>query len=527
MLSWKIAWRNVWRHKGKSLVVGTILFLGALLMTVGNSIINGAQEGMTQNMVNRFTGHLVLKAAAEKNDEVFGGGMTALKVLPDYPSTKKLLKRTAMVESFAPMTRGMASILNPDGNQGMMFIFGVNFDEYQRTFLNNVQSAEGQLLEGGVRGMVISETIRERMFDRQKFWVVPQGLTKEQTVLYRDPETYADFNVEKPKVLKKAKKQADKGQLKVVDELIILGFGPSSFGSDIRVPVKGIFKFKNLNQIWKEATLMDIESYREAFGHISAANSSVELTVGQQEILDTDSDDMDDMFGSEEIKEETSSKTSTFDLSVLKQEAETPQKPVDIDQGAYNFVTVKLKPGMDLLKARAQLQQAIDKEKLAVKVLTWKQAVGTLSQFASISQNALLIFVLFIFFVAIIVIMNTLSMAALERVTEIGMMRAIGAQKLFISKMFLTETFFLSFVFGGAGIIIGALISLFTAYLEIPVTDNRTLSLLFASDTFQPVITAQSLVTGVIQLGFVTIAAVLYPLYVARKITPMEAIARD
>ena len=25
MLIWKIAWRNLWRHKGKSLVVGTIL----------------------------------------------------------------------------------------------------------------------------------------------------------------------------------------------------------------------------------------------------------------------------------------------------------------------------------------------------------------------------------------------------------------------------------------------------------------------------------------------------------------------
>ncbi|MCP4753509.1 MAG: ABC transporter permease, partial [Proteobacteria bacterium] len=521
MLSWKIAWRNVWRHKGKSLVVGTILFLGALLMTVGNSIITGAREGMTENMVNRLTGHLVIKPTAQKEDEVFVGGMTALKVLPGYPQIKTILKENEIVDSFAPMTRGMASILNPDGKQGQIFIYGVNFDEYQRTFLNNVQASEGQLLDGGVRGMLITEQTRERIINRQKFWVVPQGLTKEDTVLYRDPQKYAYFDVQDPKVVTKAKKQADDGKLKTVDELIILGFGPSSFGNDIRVPVKGIFKFKNLNQIWKDVTFMDIESYRESFGHISAANSAVELTESQQEIMDADSDDMDNMFGSGDVVESAPTQTETYDLSALKHKAEIPREPVDIDQGAYNFVAVKIKPGIGLLKAQKQLQQTLDNAKVPAQVLTWKKAVGVVSQFASISQGALSVFVLFIFFVAIIVIMNTLSMAALERVSEIGMMRAVGAQKGFISKMFLTETFLLSFVFGGAGIVIGALISLFLAFLKIPVTDNEMLSLLFASDTFQPVITAPSLISGVVQLGIVTILAVLYPLYVARKITPM------
>ena len=40
-LSITIAWRNILRHKGKSLVIGVILFLGSLLMTVGNGIISG------------------------------------------------------------------------------------------------------------------------------------------------------------------------------------------------------------------------------------------------------------------------------------------------------------------------------------------------------------------------------------------------------------------------------------------------------------------------------------------------------
>ena len=43
----KIAWRNIWRHKGKSLVIGVILFIGAMLMSIGNGMISGMEKGMS------------------------------------------------------------------------------------------------------------------------------------------------------------------------------------------------------------------------------------------------------------------------------------------------------------------------------------------------------------------------------------------------------------------------------------------------------------------------------------------------
>ncbi|MBU2647667.1 ABC transporter permease [bacterium] len=508
-------------------MIGIILFLGAFLMTVGNSVINGAKQGMEENMIGRFTGHLVIKPGNQKENEVFTGGMTSLKILPDYPGIKKILKQQRIIESIAPMTRGTASVLNPDGNPGQIFVYGVNFSNYQETFLNNIKPSEGRLLDQNARGIIITEKIREKLYDRLDFWVVPQGLTKEETVLYRDATAHREFDVQDPKIVAEARKEADAGKLKTAAELIILGFGSNSFGNDIRVPVRGVFRFQNLNQIWKEAAFMDIESYREAFGHISVANQTVELTDRQKEVLNTKSEDMDDMFGSGSIVKGSSISTETVDLSVLKQKIEKTRTPVDIDQGAYNFVAIKLKHGVDLISAQKELQMVFDKAELPLKVLTWETAIGTISQFMSIGQNALFIFVLFIFFVAIIIIMNTLSMAAMERVTEIGMMRAVGAQKWFISKMFLMETFLLSFAFGGIGIIIGTIVTVILARLNIPVNSSEMLSLMFASDTFNPVITISTLLSGVAQLGIVTILAVLYPLYIARKITPMEAIARD
>ncbi len=525
MLSWKIAWRNVWRHKGKSLVIGVIMFLGAFLMTLGNAVIEGARDGLAENMVDRFTGHLILKAAKEKKDEVLFGPPSSLKVIPDYPGVKALLEQQDFIESFAPMTRGMALILNPDGDSDETFIFGVDFDDYQRTFLNNVIPVEGELLGSGDRGMIVTEYTREKLFDNNKFWLVPEGLSVEETVLMADAKTQAERDVGKPEIVAEAKKKYEQGTLKTVDNLIILGFSSNSLGSDVRVPVKGIMKFQSLNKVWQEVSFMDIESYRESFGHISAADNAVELSEQQQMVLDTDS--MDDLFGEGDVVQETDLREEGYDLEAMQQQTQRVHTKVDTDRGAYNLVAVKLQTGTDIPDAQARLQKLADAAGAQVKVLAWNQAVGDVAQFASITQGALSVFVMFIFFVAIIVIMNTLSMAALERIAEIGMMRAIGAQKGFVGKMFLSETFSLAFIFGGAGMIAGIIASLALAAMDISLTGNEFLSLLFGGDTFNPIVKSSGVVSGVVQLTIVTLLAVIYPLLIARKITPLEAISRD
>ena len=92
MLIWKIAWRNLWRHKGKSFVIGLILFLGALLMTVGNGLIEGAKQGLEANMISSFTGHLIVVSENEEKDDVLFTNKT-VEVVPDYPTIKSVLQQ--------------------------------------------------------------------------------------------------------------------------------------------------------------------------------------------------------------------------------------------------------------------------------------------------------------------------------------------------------------------------------------------------------------------------------------------------
>jgi ABC-type antimicrobial peptide transport system permease subunit len=163
---------------------------------------------------------------------------------------------------------------------------------------------------------------------------------------------------------------------------------------------------------------------------------------------------------------------------------------------------------------------------LPVKVLSWKQASGQVAQISDILRIIINVFVILLFFVAIIIIMNTLSMTALERTEEFGMMRAVGARKGFITRMFLAETLSLSALFGGAGILVGALVAWIIQPLGITAGESEILELLFGGEVFRPTLGVGGVVLGVVSLGVVTVLAVLYPLVVARRITPLDAINR-
>jgi ABC-type antimicrobial peptide transport system permease subunit len=102
----------------------------------------------------------------------------------------------------------------------------------------------------------------------------------------------------------------------------------------------------------------------------------------------------------------------------------------------------------------------------------------------------------------------------------------VGARKGFITRMFLSETLALSAVFGGAGILVGAMVAWVIHPLGITAGESEILELLFGGEVFQPTLGVGGVASGIVALGVVTVLAVLYPLFVARRITPLDAINR-
>jgi putative ABC transport system permease protein len=397
-------------------------------------------------------------------------------------------------------------VLTESVEPGYLFLLGVNFQDFQTLFPDTMDVLEGDFLGPGDRGLLVPQSTRKQMYDYNGFWLVAENGTLNEEYL-------TDEALEQ------------KDTLTIKDHMVVMGFSGDGLESDILAPVQGVIRFKNLDDIWDGLAFIDLESSREAFGYVTAADSAIELTSDQEAALEMD--DLEDLFGEGDLVEETDTTEVAYDLEAMQQQTERVETEIDLDSGAYNMVIVKLNPGTPLEEGKKWLQQAFADSGVPAKVVDWKQASGEVAQLVTISQGALFIFVLFIFFVAAIIIMNTLSMAAIERISELGMMRAIGARKFFVGSMFFAETALLAAFFGGLGIVIGMGAVWIVDSMNISTTSNDIVGMLAGGDTLHPIITVGGIVLGVIQLAIATVLAMLYPMRVATKITPLEAITRD
>lgn len=505
-LIWTIAWRNIFRHKGKSLVIGIIMFLGATIMTVGNGIISGLNKGLQQNIVNSFTGDMVIISAKQIDKAVLFPVMgQSCEIMSNYPAIKSFLITQPYIRNFVPAAAGAAMVLSDSGEPDMYFLLGVDFAEYQKVF-NNLDLVEGRFLLPGERGVLLTTFNRKMLYDYlTNYWVIPEKTRLVTANL--TPEARANL-----------------ARLRIRDNLVYMGFSDKNTTLDILTPVKGVVKYKAFNKFWGLFNIIDLESFRECFGYFTAADSAASVNAQAAALLNMDTPDLDSSFAGDNLLADI--KQSDFSQQSLQQQTVKVTPRPNLDQGAINWVYIKLQSGSDATKALKTLNEGLKQNQLGCVAITWKDGIGQIADMALLMKGALFVFVMFIFFVAIIIIMNTLSMATLERVPEIGMMRAVGARKGFISRMFFAETAILSFYFGGMGILAGIIIVKVLSLLNLTTT-NEMLQLFYGGDRFNPFLTEGDLVLCMLQLAIVTVIATLYPMSVAARITPLDAVTRD
>lgn len=504
---WILAWRNIFRHKGKTLVIGSILFLGALIMTIGNGIIAGMDQGLQKNIIQSFTGDLVIISKAQQDEAVLAS-MTGQTIEPinQYRSVKPKLQKMSFIQDLLPAITGYVWVLNEAGQPLDQYILGIHFPDYHRFFGDNIIATEGRLFHSNERGVLVSSVMQKWIYDFCNFWVIPQHTTLNRAAL--------------PKEI-----SIKKTPLDVRQNLVFMGLSRKNTSLDVMTDVIGVFKFKALNSILGFYSIADIESVRECLGYFSAQSTQSKLSHSETQLLNLNDSNLDAMFSST-IDQASNQTALSISSDLFKKETAIPTATIHWEDGVFNIIFVKLKPNTNLNTATHELNQFFTAEKRELKAIRWDKAIGFMGQIAVIMKAALALFVLIIFIIAIFIIMNTLILAAMERISEIGMMRAVGARKSVIAQLFIAETAILSGGFGGLGILTGIVIVKILAWLKL-TTSNEVLQIFYGGDTFHPILGFGDIVLCLILLSIVTLLALIYPLWVIRKITPLDAIARD
>ena len=125
-----------------------------------------------------------------------------------------------------------------------------------------------------------------------------------------------------------------------------------------------------------------------------------------------------------------------------------------------------------------------------------------------------------------LIIINALVISVIERTSEIGTMRALGATRGFVRKLFFTETMVLMMAYGLAGIILGGIASFILGHSGIHIS-NPFLATLFGSRTLDPKITPVGLFYHVAIAALIGAVGWVYPVRLALRIQPVRAIAAE
>jgi ABC-type antimicrobial peptide transport system permease subunit len=299
----------------------------------------------------------------------------------------------------------------------------------------------------------------------------------------------------------------------------------SSEGFQIRrAPLVGLIRYQLQNDTLDSLVLVDAPTLRSLLG-MSLGVEQGKASNGKDAPINATS--LDNMFDTAEDR--VAAPQAGIELSDVEKrlkEELAKSDPLWLESSADNFVLVALRPGINPVKFSKDLQRDYDQAGSKFRVLDWRHTAG----FSALYVYWIRIIFNIGFFIAIfggmLIIINALVISVIERTSEIGTMRALGASKGFVRKLFFTETMILMLGYGLAGIALGGAASLILGHSGIRVS-NQFMATLFGSHTLEPEFTAGGVLYHVAIAALIGAVGWVYPVRLALRIQPVRAIAAE
>ncbi|MCX7949732.1 MAG: FtsX-like permease family protein, partial [Treponemataceae bacterium] len=267
----------------------------------------------------------------------------------------------------------------------------------------------------------------------------------------------------------------------------------------------------------------DIDVVRVLAGLTLGVDERIQLGSRETALLSTTSEE--DLFGDADIVQQETVQKNSFSLEqVQKIFKDTSARDLanTADTGAWNFILIRLRDSSQAQSVMTDYSQWFTSAGVQANITDWKGAAGSAGRFADILRTIFTIALIIVAVVAIIIMMNTLVISVIERTGEIGTMRALGAEKGFIRRLFLAETLTLSLFFGAIGSAFALLITIILNLLHIPAP-NDFVYVLFGGDHLFLQPRLSSFISTLIMIFGIGYLAHLYPVSVALRIPPVAA----
>lgn len=340
-------------------------------------------------------------------------------------------------------------------------------------------------------------------------------------------------------------------RVRIGDPLTIKAFTRSGYVQSANLKVYGTFSFKGLEKSPQAGSLnmMDLVSFRELYGFMTEDRQReialLRASSGAQDVNRENAES--ELFGAAPAAPAPTAnpaggspadahlpRDSDFGEALASlagsrrgdNDAGSGYDAAQLRQGVILNAAVLLKDDGQIDETIAAIEAAGQRDGLPLKAISWQKAAGLVGQFTVLMRVVLYTAVLIIFVVALVIINNALVMATLERVREIGTLRAVGAQRRFVLAMLVFESIVVGLSFGAVGALLGGALVALLGKIGIPAV-NDVFMFFFSGPRLYPALGTQNLVIALVVVLIVSVASSIYPAWIAMRISPREAMQSE
>ena len=501
----KLAIRNLKEHKSKTIIIALFLIIGIAIVVMGNSFLESINRGLEKDFRENYTGDITISIKPKKgtNIDIFSATPSTLTLsmeefqipaIPDLDSVMDVVNSPEISDKISKKTKLIsAQVLVMDGKEIDFGAFADNKEGFDAIPI--------AMLFAGEEGSY-TDTFKGLHFIEGTY---PAPDTNEIIVDTRVCEAF---------------KKMYKKELNVGDTVSM----STPMGLTIREGVvAGIFKPSN--------------PYSAMFQSIycapDLARAFAELTYGAniEEVVPEDVDlsianlSEDELFGDIDYIEDFDTEVSEIDFDNLLGDTTLRDELNKTDDGAWQFVLMKVKNPFETDTIIEELNNIFNEKDINARAMGWKLAAASYAYSVEGVGLVFNILVIILGVVVFIIIMNTMTVSIIERTGEIGTMRAIGAEKKFVRRLFFTETLLLTSVSAAIGIIIAFIIMGIFNSLNIAITNSIAKMILGGGLLhFSP--TVGIVVNTIIVALAGSLLSNVYPVKSALKITPLKALSK-
>lgn len=504
----RIAVRNLWQHKTKSLILGIFICVGVAIVLCGNGFLEATQRGMERDFRANYTGDIFIQEKVSEGTtlDITGannmgaamGEMIATPALLNIDKIDEIINSTDNIDAETKFITSKA-ILSSDkvgddfepaddvrDQMPYFLLFAGETDTYYKMF-GQMHITEGRLPSDNADEVLVDNRIRTKF-------------TK-----------YYNLS------------------LTLGDKVLVEGMGTGN-GFVIReATVCGFYDQPDVNTAMMSILYISPKVARSFAGLTYASSYAQDLPQTIDTSLSSESED--DLFGGENdvLSNEHSDAVladSNTDFNSILGDTSLRDKLNETDDGSWHFIILKVKHQMQTEKTIASLNAQFAAAGLECTAVNWRSAAASYVKTVEGISGIFTALVIILAIVVFIIIMNTLVVSVIERTAEIGTMRALGADKMFVRKLFFTESVTISIISSIAGVILALIAMGVVNACHFTVTGDIA-KIILGGGSISLIPTIQSILGTIFLVVLGSVLANIYPMHAALKITPLQALSQD